>query len=177
MASIILGSAAGAISAFGYIKYIQPIIGANYYVSQQLAQMQAHRFNRHLIIKACKKDPRLQKLIIRIFKDYEKDIEFDIWCWIKHSTGGKTQWACVEKRRYPQLRANQRFGGIFPPIACLESTIEDSGLQINESTWLNAWKNKIKGIATGYFSNLEYYVLQLEALEQDMSAFALELKF
>ena len=177
MAGIILGTAAAAVSAWTYLSYIQPVAGAKYYVSQQLAQMQIHRFNKYMIIKASEKDRKLQKLIVQIFKDYEKDIEFDKWCWVKHTTSGKTAWACVRKNKYPGLRKNQRFGGIFPPIASLESTIEDCGIQITERTWLNEWKNAVKGYATGYFSNLEYYVLQLEALEQDMSTYALELKF
>lgn len=178
MAGILWGTATAAvISAWGYLSYIKPVAGAKYYVSQQLAQMQIHRFNKHMIIKACRKDPKLQKLIKQIFEDYEKDIEFDSWCWVKHSTGGKTAWACIPKNKYPGLRKNQRFGGIFPPIASLESTIEDCGITLTESTWLNEWKNAVKGYAAGYFSNLEYYVLQLEALEQDMSTWAMDLKF
>lgn len=179
MSGVLWGTAAAAAvsAAWGYLSYIKPVAGAKYYVSQQLAQMQVHRFNKHMIIKACKKDPKLQKLIVNIFKDYERDIEFDKWCWVKHKKGSRTAWACVLKSRYPTLRKNQRFGGIFPPIASLESTIEDCGVTITESTWLDEWKNAFKGYATGYFSNLEYYVLELEALEQDMSTYALELKF
>ena len=177
MSGLFWGTVAAVTSAWGYLTYIQPINSAKYYVSQQLAQMQVHRFNKHTIIKAARKDPKLQKLIVQIFKDYEKDIEFDTWCWIKIKAGKGFRWACVRKDQYPNIRKNQRFGGIFPPIASLESTVEECGVNISERTWLNEWKNAFKGYATGYFSNLEYYVLQLEALEQDMSTLALELKF
>ena len=79
MTSILLGTAAAVVSAWGYLSYIKPVSGAKYYVSQQLAQMQVHRFNKHMIIKASKKDPKLQKLIKQIFKDYEKDISCQSW--------------------------------------------------------------------------------------------------
>jgi hypothetical protein len=173
MSSYIFGAAAAAATAWGYLSYVQPITGAKYYVSQQLAQMQAHRFNKFNILKACRGDPRLTQLVTQIFEDYERDIEFTQWKWVKLRTG---KWACIPAARAQRLRANQKFGGIFPPIASLESTVEACDIDIEEDSWLTQWKNVFRGFARGYFSNLENYVLQLEAVEQDMSAFAYKLR-
>ena len=152
MSSYIFGAAAAAATAWGYLSYIQPITGAKYYVSQQLAQMQAHRFNKFNILKACRGDPRLTQLVTQIFEDYERDIEFTQWKWVKLRTG---KWACIPAARAQLLRANQKFGGIFPPIASLESTVEACDIDIEEDSWLTQWKNVFRGFARGYFSNLE----------------------
>ena len=174
MKSYVWGAAAAITSAWGYLTYIQPAIGAKYYVSQQLAQMQAHRFNKARILQACRGETRLRKLVEQIFKDYERDIEFKKWCWVKTKKNNKTKWACLQNAAH--IGHRQKFHGIFPPIASLESTIEYCDEDIPESTWLNKWKSAFKGYATGYFSNLENYVPQLEAIEQDMSAFAFKLR-
>ena len=105
MSSYIFGAAAAAATAWGYLSYVQPITGAKYYVSQQLAQMQAHRFNKFNILKACRGDPRLTQLVTQIFEDYERDIEFTEWKWVKLRTG---KWACIPAARAQRLRANQR---------------------------------------------------------------------
>ena len=159
--------------AWGYLSQLSILSGAKYYVSQQLAQMQMHFYNKDRILKAAKatNDKRLPKLATKIFEDYKKDIGFYKWCWIKDSSN---KWQCINQKN-TNICPGEKFGGIFPPIASLESTVKVCTNVKAEERWLEKWKNIFKGYGKGYLSNLEYYVLQLEALEQDMAI--MELKF
>ena len=74
---------------------------------------------------------------------------------------------CVEKK--DDICKNQKFGGIFPPIAALEHTVDVCTNPPDVSNWEINWKNIFVGYGKGYLSDLEYNVLQLEALEQDMA--------
>jgi hypothetical protein len=172
MTSYILGGLAAVGVAWGYLSKLTFLSGAKYYVSQQLAQMQMHFFNKDHILRAAKasKDKRLPALVKQIFEDYKKDIHFDDWCWIKNSDG---KWQCV-KQKDKQICPGEKFGGIFPPIATLENTVKVCNNFKEQKSWLNTWSNVVKGYGTGYLSNLEYYVLQLEALEQDMAIMPLK---
>ena len=173
MTSLLLGGLAAVGVAWGYLSQLSFFSGAKYYVSQQLAQMQMHFYNKERILKAAKatKDKRLPKLVRKIFKDYKKDIDFDNWCWIKDNNN---QWKCINQKN-TNICPGEKFGGIFPPIASLESTVNVCTNAKAEERWLEKWRNIFKGYGKGYLSNLEYYVLQLEALEQDMAI--MELKF
>ena len=53
------------------------VLGMRYYVSQQLAQMQAHYTNKSDILKAAGKKNTPRRMLRRqIFKDYENEIKF-----------------------------------------------------------------------------------------------------
>lgn len=173
MTSFFVGGIAVAGLAWGYLSKLSFLSGAKYYVSQQLAQMQMHFYNKDRILKAAKatKDDRLPPLVKKIFEDYKKDIDFYNWCWIKNSKG---EWQCINQKN-TDICPGEKFGGIFPPIASLESTVKVCTNVKAEEQWLEKWQNIFKGYGKGYLSNLEYYVLQLEALEQDMAI--MELKF
>ena len=155
--------------AYTYLSKLTFFTGAKYYVSQQLAQMQMHYYNKDRIKRAAKTsgDDRLPKVVEKIFEAYEKDIKYDKWCWIKYKDGDKIKWMCVEKK--DNICKNQKFGGIFPPIATLEQTVEPCTDPPDASNWEINWKNIFVGYGKGYLSDLEYNVLQLEALEQDLA--------
>ena len=75
--------------AYNYLSKLTFFTGAKYYVSQQLAQMQMHYYNKDRIMKAAKAtgDKRLPKVVDNIFKSYKKDIQYDKYCWIKYKQG------------------------------------------------------------------------------------------
>ena len=163
----------------GPVNILISILGGansvNYYVAQQLAQMQAHHLNKDMIIS--KADGKTKELIIKIFQKYEKEIESKNWCWIKKEgelhaipmnngfVRGKRVKICEE----------ERFDGIFPPLAAIGDTMKECGTRVDvDEVWLEELKAKLKNTAAAYISDLEYWVLQLEALEQDM---ALNLRF
>ena len=82
MTSFFVGGIAVAGLAWGYLSKLSFLSGAKYYVSQQLAQMQMHFYNKDRILKAAKatKDDRLPPLVNKIFEDYKKDIDFYTNC-------------------------------------------------------------------------------------------------
>lgn len=167
--SSLLGAfaAAGAMAgvAWGYLSNLTFFSGAKYYVSQQLAQMQVHHYNKFNISKAAKdsKQDRFKNLVQQIFNDYEKGIKYNEYCWI---TNGK-DWKCIENT--DDICAAQKFGGIFPPIASLEHMIEPCEKWDDGKGWYKLWFKIANAYKDTYLSDLEYYVLQLEALEQDMA--------
>lgn len=150
--------------AWGYLSQLTFFTGAKYYVSQQLAQMQVHHYNKFNVCQAAKntKQERFQNLVQQIFEDYEKGIRYKEYCWITNGT----KWKCVKNDK--GICSTQKFGGIFPPIASLEHMVTPCE-GWDEDKWFNGWCVVANGYKDGYLSDLEYYVLQLEALEQDMA--------
>jgi len=151
--------------AWGYLSQLTFFTGAKYYVSQQLAQMQVHHYNKFNVCQAAKntKQDRFKKLVQQIFEDYERDIKYKEYCWI---TNGD-DWKCIENTK--DICAIQKFGGIFPPIASLEHMVKPCDAWSNKEWEKSEWAAVVNGYKDGYLSDLEYYVLQLEALEQDMA--------
>ena len=160
-------AAAGAVAgvAWGYLSKLTFFSEAKYYVSQQLAQMQVHHYNKFHICKAAKdsNQHRFKNLVEQIFKDYEEGIQYTKYCWI---TNGK-DWKCIENDE--NICSTQKFGGIFPPIASLEHMIEPCKKWDDGKGWYKLWFKIANAYKDSYLSNLEYYVLQLEAAEQDMA--------
>ena len=74
---------------------------------------------------------------------------------------------CIRKDN--KICKTQRFGGIFPPIASITKVLKECTADVNTLGWKESWETMLKGYAKGYLSNLEFYVLQLEAIEQDMA--------
>ena len=149
--------------AWGYLSKLTIFSGAKYYVSQQLAQMQVHHYNKYHIEQAAKQNPRFKKLVAQIFEDYERDVKFKKWCWITNGTA----WMCIGNNE--GTCSQQKFGGIFPPIASLAHMVNPCDKWTEDKTWETPWLALINGYGKSYFSDLEYYVLQLEALEQDLA--------
>jgi len=154
------------------------LFGAKYYVTQQLAQMQAHYVNERYILRRAEisSNPRLLTIVQDIFAEYEKAIKKDEWCWVKQ----KGELFCIPMKdgkmttKNVTICAEQRFDGIFPPIASLANVMKECTTRdIKPINWYKEWENSIsaavKGYGEGYLSNLEYNVLQLEALEQDIA--------
>lgn len=146
------------------------IFGAKYYVSQQLAQMQAHRINKDALLKKVSGKSRI--VMAEIFNQYDKQIESDKWCWVKK--GNKMHVIEMNngrlKNKNVRICSSQRHDGIFPPIAAIASSMQEcpTKMDINNNTF-NEVTEKMKNWVTAYSSNLEYWVLQLEALEQDIA--------
>jgi hypothetical protein len=139
------------------------VLGIKFYVSQQLAQMQAHYTNKFDILRAAgSKGPR-RTLVEQIFKDYEDEIKFEDYCWVKKDN----ELICIKKDK--SICKKERFGGIFPPIASIAKVLKPCTQKVEALKWKENWETMLKGYAKGYLSNLEFYVLQLEAIEQDMA--------
>ena len=186
MASIIRACTATvgiAASIYGYMSLlINPAKGAKYYVTQQLSKMQAHSYNRKYIIQAASNIDRnnksskgkkrfLKPVVEAIFREYDKMIEADKWCWVKRDC----ELYCLSRAENPQLCEKERHDGIFPPLAGLEKTLQDCRGKINNTNWQNKWEKAATAYAkTYYVSSLEYYIFQIEALEQDMAIMKLK---
>ncbi len=158
------------------VSSITSIFSAKYYVSQQLAQMQAHNLNRKRIIDKAGDGTATQRVIQDIFEKYDKAILADQYGWIKKrnklhlielddkgktlsSGGGKIIPCKGEFHR-----------GIFPPSDGIEAALEEctSNVKVYQLTY-EALGKKYETFARTYVSNIEYWILTLEALEQDMA--------
>lgn len=179
-------------SLFGKISTAN---GAKYYVEQQLAKMQVHYMNRSIIKLGLgrhnnKYKRALTDMLNKIFKEYETLIQADKYGWVKVEK--KLYCIPITKKKSIVLNIDGAnidetsrlvegqdiFLGIFPPLAGLEvllkpytknrknrRLIKGQGIK---STITNAI-GRITNTAQSYMSNLEYWVLQIEALEQDLS--------
>ena len=168
------------------VSSITSIFSAKYYVSQQLAQMQAHNLNRERIIDKAGDGTATQKVIQDIFEKYDKAILADKYGWIKvlckeNENGkeicelrlielddeGKTLSSSIGKI-IPCKGEFHR--GIFPPSDGIEAALEKckSKVKIDQLTYKKIWY-EYSSFAKTYVSNLEYWILTLEALEQDMA--------
>lgn len=155
------------------VSSITSIFSAKYYVSQQLAQMQAHNLNRKRIIQKAK--GATKRVIKDIFEKYDKAILADQYGWIKKrnklhlielddkgktlsSGGGKIIPCKGEFHR-----------GIFPPSDGIEAALEECTSNIAQQRSYRELIQEYSSFAKTYVSNLEYWILTLEALEQDMA--------
>jgi len=159
-----------ALSITGALTYIGKIFSGKYYVTQQLSKMQAHNINRGALI--ARANGKTKEVIVKIFEAYDNEIEASEWCWVKKGT----ELRCVPmnngkmRGKNVSICSSQRHDGIFPPVAAIASSMGECTTRIGDtdSTFLEA-KEKMKNWVQAYASNLEYLVLQLEALEQDMA--------
>ena len=151
---------------------IGQVFSAKYYVTQQLAQMQAHILNREKI----KRMARGQSLLVieQIFEQYDKFIKADEWAWVKKE--GNVYAVKIKKRKfkdakgkYHKCKSGMHYG-VFPPTPTVEASLTECKWDIDLSRdYLSALKEEMKKFVEGYASNLEYWVLTLEALLQDMA--------
>jgi hypothetical protein len=148
------------------------IFSAKYYVTQQLAQMQAHNLNRKKILKKATGWP--EKVINEIFKKYDELIDVKNWGWIRN---GDKAYAVrlkdgvfLDKFDEEQLCSNGMHLGIFPPTPAVIVSLPDCDYNLDfEENYYEGLKEEVTGFAELYASDIEYYVLTLEALLQDMA--------
>ena len=154
------------------LSSVRNAMAAKYYVSQQLSQMQAHNLNRKTIID--KANPMSKKVIEDIFKRYDEAIQSKDYAWIKQ----KNQLVLIKLKDGKALSSgggmvnpcNENFHrGIFPPMDGIEATLDDCTTELGVELDYNDWLTQYRAFITSYVSNLEYWVLTLEALEQDMA--------
>lgn len=180
--NVLTAAVSVASAIYSYMSVFSPAKDAKHYVSQQLSQMQAHSYNRKYIIQAAQnidknnksskgKIHKLTPLINAIFVEYDKMIQADKWCWIMK----KEVIYCVNRDENPNICDEERHDGIFPPLAGLEKTLKECTAAINDNNWKTRWKKAAEAYAkTYYLSSLEYYIFQIEALEQDMAIMKLK---
>ena len=155
------------------VSSITSIFSAKYYVSQQLAQMQAHNLNRERIIQKAR--GATKKVIQDIFKKYDKAILADQYGWIKKSNGlhliklydkGRTLSPGGGKINPCDGQIHK---GIFPPSDSIEAALEKCKSSVAQQRSYRELIQEYSSFAKTYVSNLEYWILTLEALEQDMA--------
>lgn len=176
-------------------NYFSTANGAKYYVEQQLAKMQVHYKNRNMIKIGLGRHTIYKKaltdMLNKIFKEYETLIEADKYGWVK--VEGKMYCIPITKknnlivlniegahtgRKSALVEGQNIFLGIFPPLAGLEVVLKPyknnkyNRQLIKNQRYASIITNAVDRItktAKSYMSNLEYWVLQIEALEQDLS--------
>lgn len=165
------------------VSSITSIFSAKYYVSQQLAQMQAHNLNRKRIIDKAGDGTATQRVIQDIFKKYDKAILADQYGWIKEKVikekkvtyklhliklddEGKTLSSGSGKINPCDGQIHK---GIFPPSDSIEAALEECKSNIAQQRSYRELIQEYSSFAKTYVSNLEYWILTLEALEQDMA--------
>ena len=150
------------------VDSVKTIFTGKYYVEQQLAKMQVHRLNKKQLIEKATKT-RSEKLIKSIFDEYDKEIQAKKWRWIKK----KNKLHCYRKTNDKNVCGESFHDGIFPPIAAIAATMQSCNdvIRYQEANVKDLMKDltaTLQAWGTTY-TNLEYWVLQLEALEQDMA--------
>lgn len=156
------------------LSSVRNAMAAKYYVSQQLSQMQAHNLNREIIID--KANEVSKKVIKDIFNRYDKAIQSNNYAWVRQNnnlvliklqgdktrtSGGGMATPCKENFHR----------GIFPPMDGIEATLEDCKTNLGKEIYYKDWAIQFSAFIASYLSNLEYWILTLEALEQDMALF------
>lgn len=161
-------------SATASVEYVKAFFSGKYYVEQQLAKMQVHRLNKDKLIE--KASGRSKLIVQSICDEYDKLIQAEKWRWIKrgnkleclrHENGnvigkGKKYGICKDK--------NKHHDGIFPPLGAIAETMEECNSNVEgDNATVGDVTDTLKAWTNTYFSYLEYWVLQLEALELDMA--------
>ncbi len=155
------------------ISGISSIISAKYYVTQQLAQMQAHNMNRESIIEKARGPTKT--VIEKIFKEYDTAILANQYAWVKHENklyivklkDGKT-FSVAGGQIIPC--GNNVHYGIFPPTAAISAALEECKSRLDfDKEYYTGLTEEVKQWAKTYNSNIEYWILTLEALLQDMA--------
>ena len=165
------------------VSSITSIFSAKYYVSQQLAQMQAHNLNRERIIQKAR--GATKKVIQDIFEKYDKAILADQYGWIKVLCKENENGKEICELRLIKLddegktlssgrgKINPCDGqihkGIFPPSDSIEAALEKCKSSVAQQRSYRELIQEYSSFAKTYLSNLEYWILTLEALEQDMA--------
>ena len=162
-----------ATAAVGSVAdYVKAFFAGKYYVEQQLAKMQVHRLNKDELIE--KATGRSKLIVQNIFDDYDKLIQSEKWRWIKkgcklqclhHENGkaiGKMYSICKDQKKH--------HNGIFPPLGAIAATMQEcNSKEEGDNATITDIKDTLQAWTETYFSYIEYWVLQLEALEQDMA--------
>jgi hypothetical protein len=154
------------------ISGIGQIFSAKYYVTQQLAQMQAHNLNRPNILKNA--TGKSKNVIKEIFEKYDELIDVKNWGWVRK--GNKAYAVKLEDGEFidafglPQVCSNEMHLGIFPPTPAVIVSLPDCRYDLDfKENYYEGLREEVTGFAELYASDIEYYVLTLEALLQDMA--------
>lgn len=161
------------------LSSVGELFSGKYYVTQQLVQMQAHRINKDQLI--ARATGKTKEILETIFEEYDKQIEADEWSWVKRDN----KLYCLEMESgyfqdkdlaFITVCPDMRHDGIFPPLAAIADTMKECDAEVVfDNNNLRQMYSKMKNWATAYMSNLEFWVLQLEALEQDMAIINMKL--
>lgn len=142
----------------------------SYYINQQVMQMQAHYLNKKNLIRAA--EGRTKDVITAIFINYETTIGADKCCWIKTKDN-----LFLVKMENGKVKVNNKWEkpgcyvhrGFFPPSMPIYATMNVCKKKIDTNN-VSVLQNKSLVDA---WNAMEFLVLQLEALEQDMAAIKL----
>jgi hypothetical protein len=142
----------------------------NYYVNQQVMQMQAHYLNKKALIRTAK--GRTQQVVQEIFDQYERTIRANACCWVK------TDKLHLVKMRGDRIKTNNGWSkptcyvhrGFFPPSMPIYESMSTCKKQIDTTNGVSFTEN---ATLVSAWNQMEFLVLQLEALEQDMAAIKL----
>lgn len=148
------------------------IFSAKYYVTQQLAQMQAHNLNRKNILN--KATGKSKHVIKEIFEKYDNLIDVKNWGWVRKENKAYavqlTDGAFLDNEKKKRECSNGMHFGIFPPTAAVIASLTDCQYNLDfEENYYEGLKKQVTSFAEAYASDIEYYVLTLEALLQDMA--------
>ena len=146
--------------------------------------MQAHNLNRKRIIDKAGDGTATQRVIEDIFEKYDKAILADQYGWIKVCKKNKNGKEICELHliklddKGKTLSSGrgkinpcdgQIHKGIFPPSDSIEAALEKCKSSVAQQRSYNELIQEYSSFAKTYVSNLEYWILTLEALEQDMA--------
>ena len=162
------------------LSSVGELFSGKYYVTQQLVQMQAHRINKDQLI--ARATGKTKEILETIFEEYDKEIEADEWSWVKRNN----KLYCLKMEGgffindgfFYTVCPEMRHDGRFPPFAAIADTMKECRIKeldkadaekiFNDTNFETMYRD-LKKWVTAYVSNLEFWVLQLEALEQDMA--------
>lgn len=141
-----------------------------FYINQQVMQMQAHYLNKNRLINSAK--GKTKEVLTAIFIKYEATIGADNCCWIKTKDN-----LFLVKMEKGKVMVNNKWEapgcyvhrGFFPPSMPIYATMQRCTKNIDTNN-VSVLQNKSLVDA---WNDMEFLVLQLEALEQDMAAIKL----
>jgi len=165
-----LSQLTAGVVAWGFVDLLKFWKTQNFYVNQQVMQMQAHYLNKDALIRAAK--GRTHQVVEKIFEQYESTIRAKTCCWVKTDKLYLVQMkgASVKvgtKWENPGCYVHR---GFFPPSMPIYKSMEKCTKPIDTTNSVSVTEN---ATLVSAWNQMEFLVLQLEALEQDMAAIKL----
>ena len=165
-----LSQLTAGVIAWGLIDLGKFWKGQTLYVNRQVMQMQAHYLNKEYLIRSAK--GRTKMVVEKIFNQYEETIRAKTCCWVR------TDKLYIVKMIGGTVKTNDGWSkpkcyvhrGFFPPSVPIYESMEICKLQIDTTNGVGVEENTTLVSA---WNRMEFLVLQLEALEQDMAAIKL----
>lgn len=165
-----LSQLTAGVVAWGLVDLLKFWKTQNFYVNQQVMQMQAHYLNKDALIRAAK--GRTQQVIEKIFEQYENTIRAKTCCWVKTDKLYLVQMksATVKVGTEWETPGCYVHRGFFPPSMPIYESMEKCAKLIDTTNSVSVTEN---ATLVSAWNQMEFLVLQLEALEQDMAAIKL----